>query len=76
MRKWILMAFVSVVLASLGTKAGQSSLPYCSLIGEGVYEAAWKKHRLVAGDQVVYGADDMQSVIEVMRSTKQAGRCQ
>lgn len=75
MEKLILLVFAALILSSVQVSAALKSTSVCSLTGEGVYEAQWKKHRLVIGEKIIFGSDDMQSVIEVLKSAKTQGFC-
>lgn len=76
MNKLVLLTFVLMTLGALQTQAQEVVKDsVCTLSGEGVYGAYWKKHRLMVKDQAVYGADDMQSVIEALKKARSEGRC-
>jgi hypothetical protein len=45
------------------------------LASEGVVVNAWVKHRILIDDQAVYGANDMESVIDHLRQLRHQGSC-
>lgn len=75
MNKLVLLSFVALILGSLQTQA-DLSVATCKLGGEGIYGGEWKKHRLIRGEEVLYGADDMQSLIQQFQRARSEGLCQ
>ena len=47
----------------------------CSLMSEGIYNGWWMKHRIVVGDDVIYGANDMDAIINQLDSLRGQGLC-
>lgn len=48
----------------------------CSLSSEGIYDGLWVKHRITVGDQVVYGADDLEAISAELGALRTQGLCQ
>ena len=48
----------------------------CALMSEGIYNGAWMKHRIVAEDEVLYGANDMGKVLLQLENLRGQGLCQ
>lgn len=63
------------LFASLAHAETKTSLPLCRLASEGVVVNAWVKHRILIDDQAVYGANDMESVIDHLRQLRHQGSC-
>ena len=47
----------------------------CSLSSEGLFNGEWVKHRISAGDSVVYGANDMETLLSHLVSLRDQGLC-
>lgn len=47
----------------------------CSLMSEGIYHGSWMKHRIVAGEDVLYGANDLGAILEQLDSLRGQGLC-
>ncbi|WP_413585254.1 hypothetical protein [Bdellovibrio sp. HCB274] len=48
----------------------------CALSSEGIYQGFWVKHRITVGDQVLYGADNLEEISAELGSLRTQGLCQ
>ncbi|MFP5519834.1 MAG: hypothetical protein ACLGGX_08020 [Bdellovibrionia bacterium] len=56
---------------------GKAQAPQvCTLASEGIAGAAWKKHRLLLGEKVIFGTDDLTEMIQQLDEYRQSGLCQ
>jgi hypothetical protein len=42
---------------------------------EGLFDGAWVKHRIVVDEDVVYGANDLDSILSQLDSLRNQGLC-
>ncbi|HEX7675313.1 MAG TPA: hypothetical protein VF412_14150 [Bdellovibrio sp.] len=70
-----LATFVMVLLTQTSLAHAADSSGVCSLTSEGIYNGAWVKHRIVAGDQVLFGANDMAPIFSQLDSLRNQGLC-
>ncbi|MNK94082.1 hypothetical protein D3C87_1142720 [compost metagenome] len=47
----------------------------CSLMSEGIYHGSWMKHRIVIGEDVLFGANDLDAIIAQLDSLRGQGLC-
>lgn len=47
----------------------------CSLMSEGIYHGSWMKHRIVVGEDVLFGANDLDAIIAQLDSLRGQGLC-
>lgn len=80
--KKLMQTFVGVVLValiiallSLRAEASPSTVPECSLKGEGIVTDARVKHRIFIEEEPVFGANDMDSVSTHLKELRHAGIC-
>ncbi|AHI05000.1 hypothetical protein BDW_02460 [Bdellovibrio bacteriovorus W] len=78
MRALLLSAMMT--LSTLGlvvkvAKAADINAPQCSMASEGIYQGYWVKHRIVVGDSVVAGANDMGAILQHLESLRDQGFC-
>ncbi|QDK46684.1 hypothetical protein DOM22_16750 [Bdellovibrio sp. ZAP7] len=62
-------------LASWSSAATMEAKPSCSLSSEGIFDGAWVKHRITVGEQVVYGADDLEAISTELGTLRTQGLC-
>ncbi|UYL09080.1 hypothetical protein B9G69_000630 [Bdellovibrio sp. SKB1291214] len=62
-------------LASWSSAATMEVKPSCLLSSEGIFDGAWVKHRISVGDQVVYGADDLEAISAELGTLRSQGLC-
>jgi len=75
MKKLVLnMALVTSILGAFSVAYGQET-PKCALQSEGLVHAEWKKHRLLLNDQVVFGSNSLEELLETLQEFKASGRC-
>jgi|GEM_PF-1618425 hypothetical protein len=61
---------------SLATAAVPKTHGSCALMSEGIYNGSWMKHRIVAEEEVLYGANDMGRVLVQLENLRGQGLCQ
>lgn len=66
---------ILVINGSFSTAQASTGSQACSLKSEGIYQGAWVKHRIYLNDDVVYGANDMDSIIVQLQSLREVGIC-
>jgi hypothetical protein len=70
----LLMAVLThVPFASAAEKNSNAS---CSLMSEGIYHGAWVKHRIVVGEDVLFGTNTMGNILSQLESLRDQGLCQ
>jgi len=47
----------------------------CSLASEGMYKANWVHHRILRGEEVIFGADNLESIFTQLDHLRSAGLC-
>ncbi len=71
--------FAALVTAALlllsGFMSQAAPLQLCHLSSFGLYHGQWVKHRILLLDEVVYGANDLDSVRSELQSLRQQGLC-
>lgn len=70
-----LATFVMVLLSQASLAHASESSGVCSLTSEGIYNGAWVKHRIVAGGEILFGADDMAPIFSQLDSLRNQGLC-
>lgn len=52
-----------------------SEAPGCAMLSEGIYDGAWVKHRIAVEGDIVYGANDLDSILSQLDSLRGQGLC-
>jgi hypothetical protein len=47
----------------------------CALMSEGIYHGSWMKHRIVIGENVLFGANDLDAILAQLDSLRGQGLC-
>lgn len=55
--------------------AATSATPSCAVASEGIFDGFWVKHRIVVNEDVVYGANDLDSILSQLDSLREQGLC-
>lgn len=56
-------------------QSAQANVPSCTLASEGIYNGWWVKHRIVLNEDVVYGANDVDSILMQLETLRGQGLC-
>jgi hypothetical protein len=67
--------FLTLIASWSPAKAAVSEARSCALSSEGIFNGAWVKHRISVGEQVLYGADDMEAIVTELGSLRNQGLC-
>lgn len=74
----IFLAAMTTLLIALFThlpaQAAESE-SFCKITSEGIFAGYWFKHRIVIQDEVVFGANDMDSVLSQLEILRSEGLC-
>jgi len=70
-----LATFFLVLLTQTGLAHAETSRPQCSMTSEGIFNGSWVKHRIVAGEDVIFGANEMESIFSQLDSLRAQGLC-
>lgn len=73
------LLFVFLLAAMINFIHSQVALaaaPSCTLASEGIYNGWWVKHRIVLDENVVFGANDVDSIISQLDILREQGICQ
>nr|WP_295905734.1 hypothetical protein [uncultured Bdellovibrio sp.] len=76
----ILYALLTTMMIAMLThlasaQAAIPSVPSCTMASEGIYNGAWVKHRIVVNEDVLGGANDMDSIISQLENLRTQGLC-
>ncbi|MGZ3775098.1 MAG: hypothetical protein ACXVCY_15685 [Pseudobdellovibrionaceae bacterium] len=71
----LILSFMSVVTIMLAYGQAAKAAPTCALTSEGIFKGAWVKHRIVLDEKVIYGADDVDSILSQLESLRETGLC-
>lgn len=71
----VLTTLIIALLTHVSAHAAEPSLPVCQIASEGIFNGFWVKHRIVVEDEVVYGANDMDSILSQLESLREEGLC-
>ncbi len=55
--------------------AAVPTTPACSMMSEGIFNGAWVKHRIVVEEDVLAGANDMDSILSQLENLREQGLC-
>jgi hypothetical protein len=61
--------------AAAATASGPAQDQSCSLMSEGIYHGSWMKHRIVIGENVLFGANDLDAIMAQLDSLRGQGLC-
>ena len=74
-----LAALVTALLAmfvQISTAHAHSlDVPSCQVASEGIYNGFWMKHRIVIDEDVVFGANDLASILSQLESLRENNLC-
>lgn len=70
-----LATFIIALLTHLPAFAAEPALPACQIASEGIYNGFWVKHRIVVDQEVVYGANDMDSILSQLEALREEAIC-
>lgn len=70
-----LTTFFLVLFTQTGAAHAEVSEHSCSMTSEGIYNGAWVKHRIVSGEQVLFGANEMEAIFSQLDSLRAQGLC-
>ncbi|MGZ3768319.1 MAG: hypothetical protein ACXVCP_03590 [Bdellovibrio sp.] len=72
----ILFVFLAAMtLNFVNGQRAQAATPSCTLVSEGIYNGWWVKHRIVLEEKVVYGANDIDSIVSQLENLREQGLC-
>lgn len=72
----VLTTLVIAMLTHLSTaQAALQVLPACTMASEGIFNGSWVKHRIVVEDDVLAGANDMDSILSQLENLRDQGLC-
>ncbi|KHD89818.1 MAG: hypothetical protein OM95_01780 [Bdellovibrio sp. ArHS] len=76
----IVLALLSTLMIAMFTylvpaQAAGSMTPSCLMASEGIYQGLWVKHRIYVNEDVVYGANDMNSILTQLENLRNEGLC-
>ncbi len=72
----LLTTLMIAMLTHLGTaQASVPTIPSCTMASEGIFNGAWVKHRIVVEEDVLGGANDMDSILAQLDSLRAQGLC-
>ena len=66
---------MNMMVSLAHAESAPKSIPTCTLASEGVVTNAWVKHRILIGEDAVYGANDMESIVEHLHQLRSQGAC-
>ncbi|KYG67288.1 hypothetical protein AZI86_09825 [Bdellovibrio bacteriovorus] len=49
--------------------------PACFVASEGIYRGSWVKHRIYVNEDVVFGANDLGSILNQLENLRGQGTC-
>ncbi|MNJ92592.1 hypothetical protein D3C87_102650 [compost metagenome] len=68
-----LMTNISFAKAAIPSNTDRTS---CDLTSEGIFKGSWVKHRILVGEDVIYGANDMDAILSQLDNLRNQGLCQ
>ena len=71
-----ILTFIIALLSSSVSLAQEMDIPSCKTVGAGIHEGFWVKHRILIGREIVYGADDLDSILSHLETLRNEGFCQ
>ena len=69
-----LTTFVMVLVTQVGA-AHAMNASQCTMTSEGLFNGAWVKHRIVSGEDVLFGANEMEIIFSQLESLRVQGLC-
>lgn len=70
-----LLATVFMMMATSFTSAKAATEPTCKMASEGIFDGSWVKHRIVVDEDVVFGANDLASILSQLDNLRDQGLC-
>ncbi|UXR64781.1 hypothetical protein EZJ49_00735 [Bdellovibrio bacteriovorus] len=64
-----------MMVIHVNAEAATLDTPSCRMQSEGIFDGAWVKHRIVVNEDVVYGANDLDSILSQLDSLRDQGLC-
>ncbi len=72
----LLATAIFATLTHVGAaQAASSSVSPCSMASEGIFNGAWVKHRIVVNEDILAGANDMESILAQLEDLRSEGLC-
>lgn len=77
----IFLAALATILIALFTQfssaqtVSSEETPSCFVASEGIYRGAWVKHRIYVNEDVVFGANDLGSILDRLENLRGQGTC-
>lgn len=75
----LLAAIATLIIAMLtylpAQAARQPATPVCQIASEGIFNGFWVKHRIVIQDDIVFGANDLDSILSQLEALREEGLC-
>ncbi|WP_413558580.1 hypothetical protein [Bdellovibrio sp. HCB209] len=63
------------MMASWAPAATQTAKSECALSSEGIFGGYWVKHRITSGEEVLFGADNLEAISAELVSLRNQGLC-
>ncbi len=75
----LLAALATLIMTMLTYLPAQAArrpvIPTCMIASEGIYNGFWVKHRIVIQEDIVYGANDLDSILSQLEALREEGLC-
>lgn len=77
----IFLAVLATIIIALFTQFSSAQantgeeIPSCFVASEGIYRGTWVKHRIYVNDDVVFGANDLGSILDQLENLRGQGIC-
>lgn len=76
----ILYALITTMMIAMLThlsvaQAAIPAVPSCTMASEGIFNGSWVKHRIVVEEDVLGGANDMDSILAQLETLRTQGLC-
>lgn len=62
-------------MATSWAPAKAATVSSCKMASEGIFDGSWVKHRIVVNEDVVYGANDLDSILSQLDNLRDQGLC-
>lgn len=77
--RFFLAALVTLLVALFTqystAQAMTEEVPSCFVTSEGLFRGLWVKHRIYVNEDIVYGANDMGSILSQLENLRGQGTC-
>lgn len=70
-----LATLIIAMLTHLPAYASGLAVPTCQIASEGIYNGFWVKHRIVIEEEIIFGANDMDSILSQLEVLREEGLC-